>query len=160
MLKRSLICRLVAGLFGILSFFVFSTHMLAQQPSLVIRNISVIDGLSPEIQPNRTVVIVGNRIKAIGEKGKVAIPKRAKFIDGQGKYLIPGLWDSHVHLNSPDPLPLFVANGITSVREMGGDFAVVKDLRDRVSTGEILGPRIKIAGPILESERWMKWATD
>jgi imidazolonepropionase-like amidohydrolase len=43
---------------------------------------------------------------------------------------------------------------------MGGDFAVVKDLRDRVSTGKILGPRIKIAGPVLESERWMKWATD
>jgi hypothetical protein len=42
---------------------------------------------------------------------------------------------------------------------MGGDFAVVKDFRDRVSTGRILGPRIKIAGPILESERWMKWAT-
>jgi predicted amidohydrolase len=114
----------------------------------VIRNISVIDGLSPEIQPDRTVVIFGNRIKAIGEEGKVAIPRRAKVIDGRGQYLIPGLWDSHVHLNSPDPLPLFVANGITGVREMGGDFAVVKDLRDRVSTGKILGPRIKIAGPI------------
>ena len=152
-------CLLAAALIAIASFFIFPSHLMAQQPSLVIRNISVIDGLSPEIQPNRTVVIVGNRIKAIGEKGKVAIPKRAKFIDGQGKYLIPGLWDSHVHLNSPDPLPLFVANGITGVREMGGDFAVVKDLRDRVSTGKILGPRIKIAGPVLESERWMKWAT-
>jgi imidazolonepropionase-like amidohydrolase len=152
-------CLLAAALIAVPLFFIFPSHLMAQQPSLVIRNISVIDGLSPEIQPNRTVVIVGNRIKAIGEKGKVAIPKRAKVIYGRGKYLIPGLWDSHVHLNSPDSLPVFVANGITGVREMGGDFAVVKDLRDRVSTGKILGPRIKIAGPILESERWMKWAT-
>jgi imidazolonepropionase-like amidohydrolase len=66
----------------------------------------VIDGLSSEIQPNRTVVIVGNRIKAIGENGKVAIPKSAKVIDGRGKYLIPGIWDSLVHLNSPDSLPV------------------------------------------------------
>src|SRR5687767_15802919 len=109
-------CLLTVALIAITSFFISPSHVMAQQPSLVIRNISVIDGLSPEIQPNRTVVIVGNRIKAIGEKGKVAIPKRAKFIDGGGKYLIPGLWDSHVHLNSPDSLPLFVANGITGVK--------------------------------------------
>lgn len=160
MLKRSLTCRLGAGLFGILAFFVFTTHFLAQQTSIVIKNISVIDGVSGEVQPNRTVVIVGNRIKSIGEKGKVAVPSRAKVIDGTGKYLIPGLWDAHVHLQSVDPLPLFVGNGVTGVREMGGDFAVGKDLRDRVNAGKLPGPRIKIAGPVLESERWMKWATD
>src|SRR5215207_46921 len=92
MSARSLMCLLAAALIAIPSFFFFPAHPLAPPPSLVIRNISVIDGLSPEIQPNRTVVIVGNRIKAIGEEGQVAIPKRAKFIDGQGKYLIPGLW--------------------------------------------------------------------
>jgi imidazolonepropionase-like amidohydrolase len=84
-------CLLAAALIAILSFFIFTSHLMAQQPSLVIRNISVIDGLSPEIQPDRTVVIFGNRIKAIGEEGKVAIPRRAKFIDGRGKYVIPGL---------------------------------------------------------------------
>lgn len=152
--------KLSGGLAGgstvILPFLVFTTHILAQQPSIVIKNISVIDGVSGEVQANRTVVIVGNRIKSIGEKGKVAVPTRAKVIDGRGKFLIPGLWD----LSSADPLPLFVANGVTGVREMGGDFAVTKDLRDRVNAGQILGPRIKIAGPVLESERWMKWATD
>ena len=87
MSARSLMCLLAAALIAIASFFIFPSHLMAQQPSLVIRNISVIDGLSPEIQPNRTVVIVGNRIKAIGEKGKVAIPKRAKVIDGRGNTL-------------------------------------------------------------------------
>jgi hypothetical protein len=160
MLKRSLTCRLAAALVGILLFVIFTTHILAQQPSIVIKNISVIDGVSGGVQPNRTVVIVGNRTKSIGERGKVAVPIRARVVDGTGKYLIPGLWDPHVHLKSADPLPLFVANGVTGVREMGGDFAVVKDLSDRVNAGKILGPRIKIAGPVLESQRWMKWATD
>jgi imidazolonepropionase-like amidohydrolase len=138
----------------------------AQQPAaagfLVIRNVSVIDGLTDRVQANRTVLIEGNRIKAIGAAGEVAAPAKAKVIDGRGRYLIPGLWDSHVHLggSSGYALPVFVANGVTSVREMGGDLAQVKALRDRVTSGQLLGPRIKIAGPILESERWMNWASE
>src|SRR5687767_14983614 len=147
------------GLIALLISLLFGGDVLGQQTALVIRNISVVDGVSPVVQPNRTVVIVGNRITAIGESGKVAIPRKAKVINGTGKYLIPGLWDSHVHLRSADPLPLFIANGVTGVREMGGDLALVKDLRDRVASGQLLGPRIKISGSILESEQWMKWAT-
>ncbi len=129
--------------------------------ALVIENVSVIDAVNPIVQPNKTVVINGNRIKAIGEKGKVSIPAKARIINGKGKYLIPGLWDSHVHLSSAEySLPLFVANGVTSVREMGGDLRHVKDLRERVNKGQLLGPKIKISGTILESERWMNWATD
>ncbi len=128
--------------------------------ALVIENVSVIDALNPIVQPNKTVIIIGNRIKAIGEKGKVSIPAKARIINGKGKYLIPGLWDSHVHLSSAEySLPLFVANGVTSVREMGGDLRHVKDLRERVNKGQLLGPRIKISGTILESEKWMNWAT-
>jgi imidazolonepropionase-like amidohydrolase len=127
---------------------------------LVIENVSVIDAVNPIVQPNKTVIMIGNRIKAIGEKGKVSIPAKARIINGKGKYLIPGLWDSHVHLSSAEySLPLFVANGVTSVREMGGDLRHVKDLRERVNKGQLLGPRIKISGTILESERWMNWAT-
>lgn len=128
---------------------------------LVIENVSIIDGIIPSIQPNKTIVIVGNRIKVIGNKGKVSIPAKAKIINGEGKFLIAGLWDSHVHLSSGEySLPLFIANGVTSVREMGGDLQQVKDLRDRVAKGQLLGPRIKISGTILESERWMTWASE
>jgi len=130
-------------------------------PPLVIENVSIIDAISPSVQPNKTIVIVDNRIKAIGERGKVSIPAKAIIINGKGKYLIPGLWDSHVHLNHGKMfLPLFVANGVTSVREMGGDFQFVKQLREQVAQGQILGPRIKMAGTFLESERWLNWATD
>ena len=128
---------------------------------LVIENISIIDGVNPSVQLNKTIVIVGNRIKALGVKGEVSIPAKAKIINGKGKYLIPGLWDSHVHLSSAKyPLPLFVANGVTAVREMGGDLQQVKEMREQIAKGQLLGPRIKMSGTILESERWMNWATE
>jgi imidazolonepropionase-like amidohydrolase len=128
---------------------------------LVIENVSLIDAINPSVQLNKTVVIVGNKIKAIGDNGKVSIPSKAKIINGKGKYLIPGLWDSHVHLSTgKNSFPLFVANGVTSIREMGGDLQEVKQLREQVANGRLLGPRIKMAGTFLESERWLNWATD
>lgn len=143
-------------------FSTASAEPFSPASSLVIENVSVIDGVNPAVQPNKTVLIIGNRIKAIGEKGKVSIPAGAIVINGKGKFLIPGLWDSHVHLNHGKMfLPLFVANGVTSVREMGGgDLSEVKQLREQVAQGKILGPRIKMTGTLLESERWLKWATD
>jgi Amidohydrolase family len=76
--------------------------------------------------------------------------------------LIPGLWDMHVHLTrvGENALPLFIAQGVTSVRDMGGDFAVVKLLRDRIAAGTLLGPRVKAAGPILESARFIRGMRD
>jgi imidazolonepropionase-like amidohydrolase len=128
---------------------------------LVIENVSVIDAVNPTVQPNKTIVMAGNRIKAIGEKGKVSIPRKSKIINGKGKYLIPGLWDSHVHLNGKEIfLPLFIANGITSVREMGGDFQNLKQIREQVANGQLIGPKIKTAGPFIESDRWIKWVND
>ncbi len=138
-----------------------SARSFSPEKALVIENVSLIDGTNPSVQPNKTVLIVGNRIKAIGARGKISVPANAIVINGKGKYLIPGLWDSHVHLyNGKIFLPLFVANGVTSVREMGGDLQFVKQLREQVAQGQILGPRIKMTGTLLESERWLKWATD
>ncbi len=128
---------------------------------VAIEDVSIVDCYSPAVQRSKTVVIVGNRIHAIGDTGKVSVPSNARRVKGTGKYLIPGLWDSHVHLSSgEDSLPLFVANGVTTVREMGGDLMQVKSLRDRVVAREVIGPRIKIAGTIIESERWMTWAAE
>jgi len=58
-----------------------------------------------------TVVITGNRISAIGETGKVRVPQDAQVVDATGKFVIPGLWDMHVHWDLKDSLPLFIANG-------------------------------------------------
>jgi len=67
--------------------------------------------------------------------------------------LIPGLWDAHVHLTKAGPLslPLFVANGVIGVRDMGSDFREVTGWRSEIERGERVGSRILTAGPILES---------
>ena len=126
---------------------------LAQGAPLAITDVTVVDGTGGSGRPHMTVVISGGRISAVDPLARAVISPQATLIDGRGKFLIPGLWDMHVHLakagaSSPG---LFVANGVTSVRDMGGDFAVVRRWRDEIAAGVRVGPRIRTAGPILES---------
>lgn len=123
--------------------------------SLVLSHVTVMDMTGAPPQPNMTVVITGNRIVDIGKAGKLRVPKNAQVIDAAGKFLIPGLWDMHVHLAKAgeNALPLFLANGVTSVRDMGGDYAEVLRWRRQAEAGERLAPRIKTAGAHLESAR-------
>jgi imidazolonepropionase-like amidohydrolase len=123
-----------------------ATLCAAGQP-LVIRNVTVIDPQRGAVEPGRTVVVDGGKIVA------GAAPKGARTIDGRGKFLIPGLWDAHVHLTKAGALslPLFIANGITGVRDMGSDLAEVQRWRSEIESGKRVGPRIKTSGQILES---------
>ena len=126
---------------------------LAQGAPLAITDVTVVDGTGGSGRPHMTVVISGGRISAVDPLARAVISPQATVIDGRGKFLIPGLWDMHVHLakagaSSPG---LFVANGVTSVRDMGGDFAVVRRWRDEIAAGVRVGPRIRTAGPILEN---------
>ncbi|HEV2129541.1 MAG TPA: amidohydrolase family protein [Longimicrobiaceae bacterium] len=132
----------------------------AQTSSFAITNVAVIDASGAPHRPGMTVVVTGRRIAALGRTGTVEVPRGARVIDGAGKYLIPGLWDMHVHLSyvGRHALPLFLANGVTGVRDMGGDFAQVAAWRDSIAVGHLLGPRIKAAGPIVESTRWLQFA--
>ena len=74
--------------------------------SLAITGITVIDATGALAQPDMTVVIIGDRIGAVGKSCEVQMPDGARVVDGKGKYLIPGLWDMHVHTASPCFLPL------------------------------------------------------
>src|SRR6266851_129555 len=98
------------------------------------------------------VVIDAGRIRSIVAASS-RVPKNARLIDGKKKFLIPGLWDAHVHLTKTGALslPLFVANGVTGVRDMGSDLAEVAAWRAQIDRGERIGPRIKTSGQILES---------
>ena len=99
-----------------------------------------------------TVLIEGGRITAVGPS-TTRIPTRARIIEGMGKFLIPGLWDMHVHTAVPagEPLlPLYIANGITGVRDMGGDLATINGWRRRILGGTLVGPRIVASGPYLQ----------
>jgi imidazolonepropionase-like amidohydrolase len=122
---------------------------------LVIANVTIIDGTGDAAAPDITVLIAGDKIASVGPAKELTIPQGVVIVDGRGKFLIPGLWDMHVHLAKlgENALPLFVANGVTSVRDMGGDYAPVLKWRSETAAGTRVGPRIKTAGPILESSR-------
>jgi imidazolonepropionase-like amidohydrolase len=115
--------------------------------SLTIRNVTVVD--SSGMRPGQTVTIAGGRITAVSaaRSGKAG----AGGVDGTGKFLIPALWDMHVHLWEADPmLNLYVATGVLGVRDMGSDLARTKKLRTDVAAGRLLGPRIYTSGPVLD----------
>ena len=105
----------------------------------------------PLPKPDMTVDIEGGRIKAIGRTGRVRLPRGAQVIDAAGKFLIPGLWDMHVHFTEAErTFPLFIANGVTGVRNMGGDLDNLLRWRAEVASGKRLGPRIVTCGPIVD----------
>ncbi|HEV8366224.1 MAG TPA: amidohydrolase family protein [Gemmatimonadaceae bacterium] len=110
-----------------------------------------VDGRPPIA--NATVLISGRRIANVGAAGDIRIPERATRIDVSGAYIIPGLWDMHTHLSKTrgSALSVLVANGVTSVRDMGGEMDELLRWRDEIRAGERVGPRMLIAGPYLES---------
>jgi imidazolonepropionase-like amidohydrolase len=97
---------------------------LAWSQSLVIQHVTVIDATGPAPMPNMTVVVEGDRIVAIGPARKTHVAKNAVVVNGAGKFLIPGLWDMHVHGASDERAAwshlLFLANGVVGVRDMSG----------------------------------------
>ncbi len=132
-----------------------ATAPLATPPDLVIRDVSVWDGVGPGIRHGRTVVVRYGTIVQVGPSAEVEIPAGATVVDGRGEFLIPGLWDMHVHaLWAADVpatfLPLFVAHGVTGVRDMGGTLDVLAQARDDVRMDRYPAPRLVASGMILD----------
>ena len=130
---------------------VWSSSPGAQSRRIVITNVTVIDTVSARALANHTVIVDNDRIVTVAPNGSV--PAGAQRIDGRGKFLIPGLWDMHAHhqLTGEESLPVFVAAGVTGTRDMGGDLEAILSLRARTASGELLGPTIVAAGPILDN---------
>jgi len=125
--------------------------VLATLPALVLTNVTIIDGTGAPARPGMTVVIKGDRIASVGKTGTVRGPKGAEVVDASGKFLIPGLWDMHVHFRETErSFPLFLANGVLGVRNMGGIGDDVIRWREEVASGRLLGPRIVACGPIVD----------
>lgn len=127
--------------------------------SLVITHVTVIDATGKAAMHDLTVVIAGERIVTIGKSSEVLLPRGAQVVDGAGKFLIPGLWDAHVHLSwtTASALPVLIANGVTSVRDMGGRLSELDDWRTKIATGTLVGPRILRAGPILNGQKFNQY---
>jgi imidazolonepropionase-like amidohydrolase len=142
-----------------LIFFLLFVHLMLSayaqnsQP-LVISNVSIIDCTGKPAQPGMTVIIENGRIRTITTVHKAKASPNAVVVDGTGKYLIPGLWDMHVH---GTPLPgfseLYVANGVTGVRDMYWFPSELKKLRESLESGKRVGPRILSAGRIVDGPK-------
>src|SRR5713226_8898649 len=149
-----------------LLIFCLASQLPAQAPRTAITGINVVDVMRGEIHSGQTVIIANGLIEAAGPSGEVDIPAAAVRIPGDGRYLIPGLWDMHVHLRGDQKNPttrlveenaalldLFLPNGIVGIREMGGDLADEVVLwREEIRSGKRTGPRILTAGRKIDQE--------
>ena len=132
----------------------------AEQADLIIRHATVVDVEHATTRPNQTVVVRGDAIVAVGKDGELADAWTApQQIDGRGRYLIPGLWDMHVHFGGGPALaeenkallPLYIAHGITTIRDCSGDLPTqVLQWRDEIAEGRLEGPRLFTSGAKIE----------
>jgi imidazolonepropionase-like amidohydrolase len=122
---------------------------------LAITRVTVIDCSSPAVRPDSTVLVANGRIASAGPSVDVETPAGARVIDGRGRFLIPGLWDMHGHLTdaTEDALALLLMNGITGVRDLGGDLALIDRWRSEIDDGTRPGPRIVRAGPFVDGPK-------
>ncbi|MEO5721945.1 MAG: amidohydrolase family protein [Chthoniobacterales bacterium] len=134
-----------------------------QRPTIAIEEVTVVDVIGGKIDGPQTILIVDGRIAAIGKPGEIELPPETVRLAGRERYLIPGLVDMHVHLfnnatrRPPNEwaFPLFIANGVTAVREMAiepAQMAVVNGWRSKVERGELVAPRVLAAGAVARAE--------
>ena len=143
--RRAVIC------LPVLSVIAITTVTLSAQPQvLALTAVNVVDVVAGRIVPDTTVVVTGDTITSVTQHG--IPPGGARVIDGRDKFLIPGLWDMHAHIEGNERawLPLYVANGVTGIRDMGADLDFILEIRAATASGRTLGPRIIAAGPILD----------
>ncbi len=123
-----------------------------QRPAVVaFVNVNVIPMDRERVLKNQTVIVKAGHIVAVGPCGEVEIPKGTLRIDGKNNYLLPGLADMHLHIWKTDHLLLLIANGVTTVRQMAGSPRTL-EWRTKIALGELIGPNVYTAGPIIEGE--------
>ncbi|HEX8256945.1 MAG TPA: amidohydrolase family protein [Allosphingosinicella sp.] len=114
--------------------------------ALLIRNANLFDAKSTSMRAGTSVLIRGNRIEAVGLDGAITVPAGAEIIDAGGKSLLPGLWDMHVHVGQDWAGLVYLGAGVTSVRDLAGDTDELMARRKRFDSGELVGPRVFMAG--------------
>ncbi|HZG17347.1 MAG TPA: amidohydrolase family protein [Candidatus Bathyarchaeia archaeon] len=121
-----------------------------------ITNVTIVDVKEGRLQPDMTVIIKENEIVQVEPSGKAIVPKEALIYNGTGKYLIPGLWDMHVHLLDDQEIafPYLLANGVTGIRDMGATMSQLQEWQNTVDAGT-LAPHLFFSGPALDGARTM-----
>ena len=109
---------------------------------------TLIDGTGHDPVPDSTVIIENGRIVAAGPRSAVQIPSGTQQVDARGKSILPGLWDMHAHFEQVEWGPIYLAAGVTTVRDCGNEFEFITAVRDAVASGRGLGPRLLLAGVV------------
>jgi imidazolonepropionase-like amidohydrolase len=150
--------------FGAAGLILLSPLVLACGPekvsvpdgALVIANVSVVDVAAGEVRTNRAVVIEGNRIRTITGTDSLSRAGAATVVDGEGLYLVPGLWDMHAHAlkagYADAYMELMIAHGVTGFREMWGDLGIATRIRRDVAAGRLVAPRFVVAGNLIDGD--------
>jgi imidazolonepropionase-like amidohydrolase len=150
---------LFVGLLSLLAA-VSSTGAGVKSGKLAVTHVNVVDTASGTVKSDQTIVVTDGKIASIVPAAEFRPEPGTRVVEAHGKFLIPGLWDMHVHIAglSADPkwskdviLPLLTAMGITGVRDMGGDLNVLQQWRREIESGKLLGPHIVTGGPMLVS---------
>jgi imidazolonepropionase-like amidohydrolase len=106
----------------------------------------LVDGTGHEPVPNATVVVAEGRILAAGPSASVRVPNGAQRVDVRGRTIVPGLWDMHAHVMQVEWAPMYLATGVTTVRDMGNVIDFALPLRDALRSGRAIGPTLLFAG--------------
>ncbi len=122
------------------------TISASRADTLAITGGTLVDGTGAPATLDSAVVIHDGRIVAAGKRSRVTIPKDATVIDARGKTILPGLWDMHAHFEQVEWGPIYLAAGVTTVRDCGNEFEFIIAVRDSIARGRGLGPRILAAG--------------
>ncbi len=138
---------LVAILVGLTLIWHTTLTPGASSNSLAITNVSIVNPELDTLLTGQTVLIDQGRVVQVAATAELTLPANSTQVDGSGKFLIPGLWDMHVHFTGRAAqltMPLFIANGVLNVREMGGmaSFDKKKKWREQIAAGALLGPRV------------------
>jgi len=126
--------------------------------ALRIAHVTIVDVKTGSLLGDRDVDVDGGRITAVRPSGSPGA-KTARVVDGRGKFLIPGLWDCHIHLSwtTDSALPLLIALGVTDVRDVGSSFSQIEGWRAQIEAGDRVGPRILRVGPILNGKEFNRY---
>jgi imidazolonepropionase-like amidohydrolase len=138
----------------LLALFALTSPMFSQ--NLAVVDVSVIDTQTGALTPHRTVLVRDGRIRSVDD---AAPPKGTTVVSGTGKFLIPGFWDMVTHLSwtRASALPALVANGVTAVRDEGGDLRELAIWADGVRSGRLVGPTIFQVGPMLNGKSFNRY---
>ncbi len=136
---------------------VAAAPLMAQ--STTIHNVTIVDVATGQLRPRQSIVVEGNRITRIETAS--AATRAAATLDGTGMFVIPGLWDMHIHAfftndtarfhsTSEVMFPLFIVNGVTGVRDLGSHLEATLAARDSVAAHQLVGPRMLVSGPMID----------